>query len=307
MKAKDRFQALIVILTVAVMLGVRGWMFNTGAVGADASGQAAPLAQVPSGFGGEYSGRIDITDVVTGQYTDALATVTPVPSPTRPPGTLTPAPPAPRHGGKVEFELDLVLNLRTTGCQPPATVCGHVTLDRTLGFHTLAYPQVAVIQATPMGPTPLPGQPAPVAQPLPIGPRVSGTFDGTTLRLESEVFSLVQAAARTIPTPPVGPQSASFRSPEQKVERQFRLVGTVQNGGTIFVGEYRETMTRIVDGLRGQPATALGQFSISRPVFGGTPVASPPPGASATPTATPRPGGGFRIFLPLVERKVIRP
>ena len=306
MNGHNRLQFVVALLTVAAVLGLR-WAFTAGQVGADTSAGMAQPAQVPSGVGGEYTGQIDITDVVTGRYTDALATVTPVPSPTRPPGTLTPAPAMPRYGGKVEFELDLVLYLQTAGCQAPATVCGHVVLNRTLGFHTLAYPQVAVIQATPIGPTPLPGQPAPVAQSVAIGPRVSGVFDGTTLRLESEVFTLVQATSRTIPTPPVGPQNASYRAPEQKVERQFRLVGVIQNDGKTISGEYRETMTRIVDGLRGQPATAIGPVTLSQPIFGSAPAPTVTPGPSPTPTATVRPGGGFRIYLPLVERKVIRP
>ena len=307
MKTNARSQVLVALLTVVALLGLRA-LHNASGVGADSQTSPARPAQVVTGVAGEYTGRINISDVVAGRYTDALATVTPVPSATRPPGTLTPAPASPKYGGKVEFELDLVLYLQTNGCQAPATLCGYVVLDRTLGFHTLAYPQVAVIQATPIAVTPLPGQPTPAAQAVAIGPRVSGTFEGTTLTLASEVFTQVQAEGRTIPTPPVGPQSASYRAPEQKVERQFQFVGTVSDNGKTLAGEYRETMTRLVDGLRGQPATAIGQVTLSQPVFGATPAPTGTPGPSPTstihpPSPTPtRASDANRLYLPALVR-----
>ncbi len=283
-----RARASIAILTVAVLLGLRALLVTFSPAGADALAAPSRPDQSPVGpITGQYIGKIKFGEVVQGRYSDVLVTVTPVPSPTRPPvtlGTPTPVPPLPRYGGKVDYDLDLALQLQTTGCAASGTVCGQVILDRTL-----AYPQVAVIQATPIGPTPRPGETPIPAQPLGIGPRVSGTFDGTTLTLTSEVFSVVQAQERRIPTPPAGTPSAAYRAPRQEVERQFRLVGTVQENGKLIVGEYRETMVLIVDGLRGVPSTAIGQFTLAQPVFGTTPAPTntPGPSASSTPTSTP--------------------
>ena len=128
------------------------------------------------------------------------------------------------------------------------------------------------ILATPIVAPPGPGTPTPVAQPLDTGPRVTGTFDGTTLRLESEPFSLV-----------VGGKT---------VTRQFRIISSsVQNDGQRFTGEYRET----ISGYALKPATVLGTFDLARPAA----TATPPPLPTVTPT---RAVGANKIYLPLLER-----
>jgi len=115
-----------------------------------------------------------------------------------------------------------------------------VTLDRVLVFT-----QEHTIMVTPVGPTPAPGTPAPAPQPQAIGPRVQGTFDGTTLRLVSNPFSM----------------SLSGR----QITRRFSLDGTsVEDDGATLNGTYRETIW----GYDRQPTTAVGAFILRRPVYG---------------------------------------
>jgi uncharacterized repeat protein (TIGR01451 family) len=113
-------------------------------------------------------------------------------------------------------------------------VTGHVVLSRTLVFtqeHTIG------VEA--------------------VGPLVSGTFDGTTLRVESEKFVWVISAGRTLPTD-------GRILPESRVTRQFSLVSTdVHTTGAQLDGIYRET----VWGIRPDPVTVVGTFSLQRPVF----------------------------------------
>jgi hypothetical protein len=130
-------------------------------------------------------------------------------------------------------------------------VTGHVVLSRTLFFtqeHTID------------------GQA--------LGPLVSGTFDGTTLRVESEKFFWIVSAGRTLPTD-------GRVLPESRATRQFSLVSTeVHTTGAQLAGIYRETIW----GIRPDPVTVVGTFSLNRPVF---------------PESW---RGGFDIYLPLVLR-----
>jgi len=132
--------------------------------------------------------------------------------------------------------IDLALHLDQAG----SAVTGYVALDRVLVFtseHT--------IMATPVGPTPVPPTPAPTPHPLDIGPLVQGTFDGVKLHLESEPFSL-SLNART-------------------VTRRFSLDSTsVEDDGATVKGTYRETIW----GYDAEPSTAVGAFSLQRPVYG---------------------------------------
>jgi hypothetical protein len=131
--------------------------------------------------------------------------------------------------------IDLSLLLTQSG----QDVTGYIGLENTLVFT-----REQTIQVTPEGPTPAPGTPAPAAQPLDVGPRVSGTFDGTTLNLLSDQFSL----------------SLDGRV----VKCQFRLTGTkVQAGDVILQGQYRETLTDYAQ----EPSTIVGAFSLRRPVY----------------------------------------
>ncbi len=142
--------------------------------------------------------------------------------------------------------IDLALNLTQIG----NIVTGSVALDRTL-----VYKQVGSITATPIA-TPFPGTPSPTPQQVGLGPSVTGTFNGTTLELESESFEQNVAG--------------------QKVTRQFNLVATqVQKGGEVLVGTYRET----IEGYSPQPSTVVGTFTINRPSFAPLPT--------ELPTATP--------------------
>lgn len=221
--------------------------------GADAANPSAS-ASTSVDLTGAYVGRAKLDWGLVGVYSDTLATPTPQPTSTPPPRALG--------------SIDLALQLTQSG----TIVSGYIMLDRTMVFtkeHT--------IMATPFVPTPGPGTPTPVAQPLDTGPHVTGTFDGTTLTLESEPFALV-----------VGGKT---------VTRQFRLVtSAVQSDGARLTGEYRETMT----GYGIKPATVVGTFELDRPLAA-TPVPTGPPPPTNTPGPSPtptRPPGANKIYLP---------
>lgn len=156
---------------------------------------------------GNYSGQVQLQAVTTGVYSATVATPTPDPA-----GTAL-------NLGSV----DLALQLSQTG----GNVNGYVDLSKTLIFtveHTLA------------------GPPA-----LAIGPYVTGSFDGVTLRLTSEPVHQV-VMGRT-------------------VTRQFSLVGTMAPGDSaMLIGEYRETLWDYAS----QPITTIGAFTVQRPTFSGT-------------------------------------
>ena len=180
--------------------------------------QAEPASVNVAQVFGNYNGLVTLKCTFGGVYSDTFSTPTPQPA-----GT-----PAPADVGKIDLSLFL--------SQTNGTVSGYINIDRTIVFsaeHT--------IQATPMFITPVPGQPAPAAVALAIGPYVQGTFDGSTLSLQSDVVSMI-VAGRT-------------------VQRQFRITGTLKpNDADSFTGEYRET----VWGYTAQPITVLGVFTLSR-------------------------------------------
>lgn len=268
-----RFQVAIALLTLAALALVALAL---------ASGPSAAVLAQSGAIAGEYHGEVEMRHAVPGVFGAPLVTPTP--------------PPTPTPAAQLDMMIDLSLHLQQTGNQ----VSGFVMLD-----DTLLYPRVTVIPATPSGPTPRPGTPAPGATPLAIGPRVTGTFDGAILRLTSEQYVLLLAPARTL--------SNGYTIPEQRVTRQFSLVGTVQNGGNTLSGEYRET----VWGYGQQPTTAIGSFTLNRPQFiQFTPMPTNTPGPSPTPTRTPtagpsptatRPAGSYRSYLPLIDRGAVRP
>lgn len=176
----------------------------------------------------------------------------------------TPGPGSPDQG-RIDLPVDLALHLEQSG----NAVSGYVDLAGSLVF-----PQAGEVQATP------------------VGPRVSGTFDGQTLRLESEQFSILLAEESNV---------GGRVIPEQRVNRQFRLVSTaVDQGGAIITGEYRETLW----GYGLTPFTSLGTFELRRPSFddAGGPAATPTPTRQATATPTRLPGATTTIYLPIIVR-----
>jgi hypothetical protein len=123
--------------------------------------------------------------------------------------------------------IDLALVLEGAG----GAVSGYVSLERTLVF---------------TGEHEMDGKA--------VGPLLSGTFDGTTLRLTSEKFTRVLSERRLLP-------EDGRILPERRVMRQFRLVSTeVQTDGIRLEGEYRET----VWGLLPQPVTVVGTFGLNQ-------------------------------------------
>ena len=122
----------------------------------------------------------------------------------------------PEPDGEALPELGTIdLGLQLT--QSEAGVAGYVDLGHTLVFtteHTL--------------------------DSIGFGPSITGSFDGSSLTLESERVSLVSAG--------------------QPMMRQFRLEGSVSQGDVSQLnGEYRET----VWGYGLQPLTIVGTFSLN--------------------------------------------
>ncbi len=261
---------VIALGTLLVVVGLPALLWGVGGFATSPTTDAAPPAQVVIrrfAVQGTYVGLVKLSDVVAGHYADGLA-------------TPTPAPGAAADAGKLGLETELSLYL-----DGDARVNGFVVLDRSLVF-----PQVSIIQATPVGPTPLPGTPPPGATPLAIGPRVTGGLDGDLLTLESEPFTVVLAPERIIPAPVDGGPAPAQRAPEQRAQRQFRLIGTLQSDGSL-IGEYRETVQRTVDGLPSPPSTAIGQFTLKPQAYNAPP----------TPRPTPLPQNN-QLYLPLIYR-----
>ncbi len=172
--------------------------------------QPAALAQLAESTAvtvtGEYNGLVELTHAFSGVYSD------------------TTAPVAMSLGS-----IDLVLKLTQTG----NAVSGHVGLTREqdLNATTLATSLVFTGEHVLNG--------------SPVGPLLTGTFDGALLKLQSERVTLTVAG--------------------QTVTRQFILTSTsVEDKGNILRGAYRET----VWGFSPQPATVVGTFALRRPVFG---------------------------------------
>ncbi len=207
------------------------------------------------GLFGSFKGQVELDWIAVGVYSDPLASPTP---------TSTPAPGEPSLPPPVDLGVvDLALVLTQSG----NSVSGFVDLE-----HTLIYTAEATIMATPVGPTPLPGTPTPAPAPLKIGPRVSGTFDGSTLRLESERFILDD------------PRIVGVR-----LQRQFRLTGnaTWRAEVVLLEGEFRET----VWGYAPEPLTIVGSFTLSQALF---------PTPTPVSTTSPSPGDNPRIYLPMI-------
>ncbi len=210
---------------------------------------AAPVAQYRSGWPTAPSITAQATTVnVSGEYFGQVK-LQGVYS-----GTLTDTTtPAARDLGQIELGLKLT--------QTGTSVTGYVTLDRTLVF----------------------AQRSTVAG-KPVGPSVSGTFDGTTLRLTSEVFPQKLFSG-----------TDSAHEVKREVKRQFSLATSqVQAGGNVLVGTYRETLW----GYAPQPTTVVGSFTISRPSYPRTPNIPTPnvnllsnPGFEADGNADGKPDG----------------
>lgn len=208
----------------------------------------------PGNLQGLFSGEVKLDWTVLGAYTDPLLTPTTQP---------TEMPPPPDLGA-----MDLALQLTQSG----NTVSGFVDLE-----NTLVYTKEATIMATPVMPTPLPGTPVPGATPLAIGPKVSGTFDGVNLRLESEKVSTELAG--------------------QPIQRQFQLIGTAtwEDNNVTLTGEFRET----VWGYVSEPLTVIGYFDLSQALYNedtivistATPILTSTPTSAATNTPTSTPTG----------------
>ncbi len=177
---------------------------------------------------GDYQGSAGLQSVFPGVYTNVAVT------------------PSPMDLGQIDLSLHLE--------QQDNTVTGYVMLDHTLVFtgeHTIIVtPDASAAEA------------AATPVPLTIGPRVQGTFDGTTLQLDSEPFALMLN--------------------DRPVTRRFRLISTtVSDEGATIEGQYYETIV----GYAKDPSTVVGVFSLQRPIF--SPIAMPPatPGPDATPTS----------------------
>jgi len=203
---------LIVVISVAGVAVVR-----LGSMPAET--RHAPAGPDAGAIGGIYSGEAVLKFTLGGVYSDTLST--PVPPPV---GT-----PAPANLGQVGLSLFLSQNGNA--------VNGYIDLEKTLIFsieHT--------IQATPVGLVVLPGQPTPAPSTVKTGPHVQGTFDGTTLNVQSEKVSLVISG--------------------RPVQRQFRITGSLNPGNANeLIGEYRETLW----GYNPKPVTMLGTFVMRRP------------------------------------------
>ncbi|HRJ40755.1 MAG: MSCRAMM family adhesin SdrC [Caldilineaceae bacterium] len=239
------FVGLLVVGFVAVLLTFG----PTIRVPASADANPAPvvLLAAEAGLEGTFAGEVQLYWGLTGVLSDTLKTPTPTPTTV---GNSYP------YTDSMVAELgsmDLGLLIQQSG----TNITAYVDLDNTLVFskeHT--------IQATPVGPTPFPGTPAPGATPLAVGPKLTGSFDGTTLDLRSEEMVL-NVAGKT------------------GVKQQFHLTGTVDRQPNLITltGEYRETIWNYMP----QPVTVIGNFTIHQAVFLQTPDDTPTP----TPTSTP--------------------
>jgi len=238
---------LIVVIALAIGAMWVGKRFVAGTASSAVASRGELTANQPGAALGPavYGGKVALKITLGGVLSDTLATPTPVVG-------------QQRRADVGSIDLGLFLS------QSGNTMSGYVDLD-----HSLVFSSEHTIQATPMFLTPAAGRatPAPVA--LKTGPKVQGSYDGTQLTLQSEVFSL-QVSGRTI-------------------QRQFRLIGTRRDAnGNTFAGEYRETLW----GYATVPLTVVGEFTLDRE---GVPLA-----------ALPNVGGGgntsSKIFLPMAQR-----
>ena len=205
----------------------------------------------PDELHGLFSGVVKLDWTVVGAYADTLATPTP-----QPPEMPLPA----------DFSaIDIGLQLTQTG----NTISGFVDLDSTL-----VYTKEATIMATPLVPTPLPGEPPLEAVELAIGPALSGTFDGENIHLESDRIPAVLAG--------------------QPIQRQFQLISTAvwDDSVVTLTGEFRET----VWGLSPQPLTVIGHFDLIQVLFNEDTI------VISTPTPTPDNALTDTLWMPIIQR-----
>ena len=242
MKNRWPLTPFIAVLLVGLVL-----LVGTRLPGAFAARQSqvniTQLQSSPGSVSGLFNGDVALDWTVIGVYSEPLATPTKQPTTTPPPSDLG--------------VIDLALQLAQTGSQ----LTGFVDLENTLVYTGTG----ETIMATPVGPTPLPGTPTPVAAELRIGPKVTGTLNGANLQLESERVAGVIAGV--------------------PIQRQFRLTGVaVWEASVVTIsGEYRETIWGYVP----KPLTVIGHFKLRQPIFG----AAPSTDVTSTPTRTPAIGG----------------
>ena len=223
---------------------------------------ALPQTQNSGPITGDYEGTVTLQRVFNGIYSDTV--------------TLS---------NTIDLGyIDIVIHLEQSG----NVVNGFIGLDRTLVFT-----QEHQIMVTPVGLPVGQGTPTPTPQPLAIGPLIQGSFDGTTLRMLSEPFSMNLNEQRQLN------DGRILRA--GRITRQFRLITTgVQNDGATLTGEYRETIW----GYASYPSTVIGTFTLQRPIFAieAKPTDSTPSsGPTPTPSPTPIPNAK-KVFLPLVSR-----
>jgi hypothetical protein len=173
--------------------------------------------------------------------------------------------------------VDLSLRLEQSGAQ----VSGFVIAD-----DSLIYPKLATVMATPLDVQVTPGTPGPTPVPMGVGPNMSGSIDGQTMRVESGLVTRVLAEARTL--------SDGRKIAKQEVSRKFMLLTdpNVSNGDRL-IGLYFETLW----GYDPVPATIYGAFILERDgapretllLTPSTPAPTWTPGPSAT-VSTPVPG-----------------
>ena len=234
----------------------------TGAVVNLAAGEAS-VAELTAEdtLEGTFSGEVKLNWGLTGILSETLKTPTPTPT------TVGSSYPYTDSMVADLGSLDLGLLIQQSGVD----ITAYVDLDNTLVFS-----REHIIQATPVGPTPFPGTPAPGATPLAVGPKLTGSFDGTTLDLRSEQITLNIAG-------------------KANVKQQFHLTGTVDRQPNLITltGEYRETVWNYMP----QPVTVIGRFTLHQAIFLQTPDNTPtvtptatatvPGAATETPTSTP--------------------
>jgi hypothetical protein len=185
---------------------------------------------------GEYRGQIELKGAYTGVYSDTTAT------------------PAPMSLGNI----DLVFNLTQSG----GAVNGYISLNKqnsetaAILDSSLAFTVEHVIDG------------------LPVGPLVNGSFDGATLKLESEQVSVTAIGKR--------------------FTRQFSLTTTaVEDGGDTLIGTYRET----VWGGSPQPATVVGDFYLRRAGAAAAPGSINNPPITGPDTGTTSPGVSISLHV----------
>jgi hypothetical protein len=260
---KRKLELSITLVVGLLVVGFALVLTNFSEVSSSAaSGNVAPapvvLLSAEEPLEGSFTGEVELHWGLTGVLSNTLQTPTPIPTAVGGSNPYTSSMEADLGG----FDLGLLVQ------QSGMNITAYIDLDQTLVFtgeHT--------IQATPVGPTPFPGTPALGVTPLPVGPKLTGTFDGTTMNLRSEVLNRM-----------IGGKS---------VRQQFELIGVVERPGNLitFTGEYRETIW----GYMPQPVTVLGAFVIYQVVFNTVPENTPTtiptntPVTPGAPTSTPIP------------------